>query len=51
MHIETIAHHVCSHFHFLFNYAVNFQLSGPPDESLLPGQLTRMHDVLEREKK
>lgn len=31
MHAETIAHHVCSHFHF--------------------GQLTRMHDVLERGKK
>ncbi|KAM6206576.1 signal-transducing adaptor protein 1 [Sarcoramphus papa] len=27
------------------------KLSVPPDESLLPGQLTRMHEVLEKEKK
>uniref|UniRef100_A0A8B9NBK8 Signal transducing adaptor family member 1 n=1 Tax=Accipiter nisus TaxID=211598 RepID=A0A8B9NBK8_9AVES len=50
-HTETIPHNVCPLFHFLFNYAVNFQLSVPPDESLLPGQLTRMHEVLEKEKK
>ncbi|XP_029869155.1 signal-transducing adaptor protein 1 [Aquila chrysaetos chrysaetos] len=27
------------------------KLSVPPDESLLPGQVTRMHEVLEKEKK
>ncbi|NXG70199.1 STAP1 protein, partial [Baryphthengus martii] len=27
------------------------KLTVPPDESLLPGQLTRMHEVLEKEKK
>ncbi|XP_032853665.1 signal-transducing adaptor protein 1 [Tyto alba] len=27
------------------------KLSVPPDESLVPGQLTRMHEVLEKEKK
>uniref|UniRef100_A0A8C0FBH2 Signal transducing adaptor family member 1 n=1 Tax=Bubo bubo TaxID=30461 RepID=A0A8C0FBH2_BUBBB len=30
---------------------VNHLLSVPPDESLLPGQLRRMHEVLEKEKK
>uniref|UniRef100_A0A8C0HRY3 Signal transducing adaptor family member 1 n=1 Tax=Buteo japonicus TaxID=224669 RepID=A0A8C0HRY3_9AVES len=50
-HTGTIPHNVCPLFHFLFNYAVHFQLSVPPDESLLPGQLTRMHEVLEKEKK
>uniref|UniRef100_A0A663MQT1 Signal transducing adaptor family member 1 n=1 Tax=Athene cunicularia TaxID=194338 RepID=A0A663MQT1_ATHCN len=49
-HTKTIAHNVCSLFHF-FNYAVHFQLSVPPHESLLPGQLRRMHEVLEKEKK
>uniref|UniRef100_A0A8D0EJ46 Signal transducing adaptor family member 1 n=1 Tax=Strix occidentalis caurina TaxID=311401 RepID=A0A8D0EJ46_STROC len=51
VYAETIAHNVCPLFHFLFNYAVHFQLSVPPDESLLPGQLRRMHEVLEKEKK
>lgn len=50
-HTEMIAHNVCPLFHFLFNYAVHFQLSVPPDESLLPEQLRRMHEVLEKEKK
>uniref|UniRef100_A0A8C8AX23 Signal transducing adaptor family member 1 n=1 Tax=Otus sunia TaxID=257818 RepID=A0A8C8AX23_9STRI len=53
---ETISvcplfHFVCPLFHFLFNYGVHFQLSVPPDESLLPEQLRRMHEVLEKEKK
>uniref|UniRef100_A0A663EDD3 Signal transducing adaptor family member 1 n=1 Tax=Aquila chrysaetos chrysaetos TaxID=223781 RepID=A0A663EDD3_AQUCH len=50
-HTEAIPHNVCPLSHFLFNYAVHFQLSVPPDESLLPGQVTRMHEVLEKEKK
>uniref|UniRef100_A0A8C0F6F4 Signal transducing adaptor family member 1 n=1 Tax=Bubo bubo TaxID=30461 RepID=A0A8C0F6F4_BUBBB len=51
VYTEAISHNVCPLFHFLFNYAVHFQLSVPPDESLLPGQLRRMHEVLEKEKK
>lgn len=35
----------------IFNYAVHFQLSVPQDESLSPGQLTRIQEVLDKEKK
>lgn len=35
----------------IFNYAVHFQLSVPLDESLSPGQLTKIHEVLDKEKK
>lgn len=37
---------------FLFAYCFNwFQLSVPQHVSLLPGQVIRLHEVLEREKK